>query len=226
MKKTLIFLAILLIVIIGCKRSFEVEINENTVKDIPSTIKVLDELDKKYDTEWRKESIPTKLIEFSVVDKIIADIGRIKEVHSKMNLSQKVSLSPLKDVLYNLTTAREKMLESEKYYLDMEALGDSGRIKFYYNEQGQPAINQTINCSHVPNLLKGAVLIEKSFEAGTEAKMALDHVLQESEESRSIIGINKDKTRFYVIKFAEIKRQAEINRQIVSMCIQKRLWKV
>lgn len=221
MKKTLIFLVILLIVLIGCKRNFEVEINEDNVKDIPSTLTVFDQIDKKYNTEWRKEQIPNKLIGFSVVDKAVADIGKIKEIQAKMNLSQKVSISPLKDVLYNLTTAREKMLESEKYYMEMENLGEAGKIKFYYNEAGQPTINQTINCSHTPTLIQGAELIDKSFLAGTEAKQALDHVLQESVESRDIIGINKDKPKFYLTLFAEVKRQADINRQIVSMCAQR-----
>ncbi len=224
MKKTLIFLTVLTILLIAltsCKKGFEVEITEDNVKDIPSTLSVFDQIDKKYNTEWKQESIPNKLIGLSVVDKAVADIGKIKELQAKMNLTQKVSISPLKDVLYNLTTAREKMLESEKYYLEMENLGDAGKIKFYYNEHAQPVINQTINCSQVPTLLKGAELIDKSFIAGTEAKMALDHVLQESSEARDIIGINNKKPKFYSIKFAEVKRQAEINRQMSAICLEK-----
>lgn len=216
-KGILTALLILILIAIACKT--EVKITEEKVKDIQSTIQLLDEIDQKHGTKFREEQIPNKLIGFSTADNLVADIKKIKEIQAKMNLTEKTGTSTLQNVLTNLTEAREKMIESQKYFQQALNLGEGAIIKFKYNDDGTPVINTTtINCTKKEEIIKAADLIEKSFETATQAKLYMDDVLQQSEEARDKIGINDKKPRFYLTPFAEVKRQAEVNRFVANWC--------
>ncbi len=193
----------------------------NALKTKPNTlgnvINEFNEIDKKYDGNWRKERIeltnefggPT-LMPLENIDKAINKLNTLKQDIIEQNLSQKIGTTTLGDLLQNLTQARILMLESEKAFHQAQNMGEEGKISFQYDGP-QITITETTNCKDKPALIKTLTLLNETLTKANTAKEMLDNILITHPEAKDIIGVNEKKPNFYNSKLDKAYRQIKIN---------------
>ncbi|MBI4919584.1 hypothetical protein HY837_06640 [archaeon] len=192
--------------------------------DLDSTLKKLGEIDQKYNTNWKQESIGGMLIGYSFIDDALGDIDNLEgELKSQSEqLQGKTELSTWEEVLSKLTDARKKMLLAEKEYQKYEALGPAGELEFEYI-LGSPVVTEKLDCKDMEALDKGQRFLQTVLDLSQEFQNSMDFVLQNAPEARKaeLIGTDASKPAFYLSQLGKVSTQVKINKWAVDTCKRK-----
>lgn len=192
-----------------------IAIQQSRPYTVAKLISEFEKLDKEYSASWKKEKISGMIVSLDKIDPYIEELNEIEEKIKKQEKTKNIGVTDTKTLLINLTQARILMLESEKKYQEFQALGDAGRIDFYYIGT-QAVINESINCNDKLFLIKGADLLNQSLIKAQQTIQRFDYVFENSEQLRSI-GTKQGKQpdsrlEFYKISLADkIKTPMDIN---------------
>ncbi len=192
--------------------------------DLDSTLKRFSEIDQKYNTNWKQESIGGMLIGYTFIDDALTDLDKLDgELKSQTGqLQEKTELSTWEEVLSKLTEARKKMLLAQKEYHKYKALGPKGELEFEY-VLGSPVVKEKLECNDMEALDKGQRFLQTTLDISHEFKNLMDFVLQNAPEARKaeLIGVNDDKPAFYLSELGRISTQIKINKWAVDTCKRK-----
>lgn len=220
-KKYFLIGSIILILIIA---AFGINILKTKPNTLGNVINEFNEIDKKYDGDWRNERIElttefskSKLMPLENINKAIEELKKLEQEINKQNLNTKIGLTTQGNLLQNFTQARILMLEAEKAFQESENIGDKGKINFYYKDT-QIIINETINCNDKPFLIQTIPLLNQTLNTANAGKTMLDHILANSKEAKDLIGLNEKKPKFYDSRLDYIYRQIQINNQVAKDC--------
>ena len=153
------------------------------------------QLDEKYETSFKTESIPDELINYKNVDPFVEDLTALRE---EVALSANKNPTEEKEALLLLIDARTLMILSEKSYTNGKSIGPMGIAD---DEEG-------FSCREAGYLINGAYYFNKSDGAGVEAYLALDKLLGHNQQTPGVwdlVGVNDEKPRFFYSKLGAIK---------------------
>jgi hypothetical protein len=140
-------------------------------------------LDADFNTSWHEEEIPKNLIPLEAIE------PWTKRLQLMKNLTEPGSLPEM------LVEARLDMLRAQiSYYLGKE-IGEKGEVPLK-----QEGINFTagqINCENKNEIATATKLYSLSYKSWLEFQLALDEILQKSQEAREKIGIDEKRPAFY-----------------------------
>jgi len=167
-----------------------------------SITQILDEfdsLDAQYNTTWRQEEIPKKMIKTEALRAWTANTFALRNATENNTLE------------YELITARLDMLSAQTaFYLGME-VGIKGEVLF--EQQGENFTAGKVNCTNVKEIAKETKLYQIAFHNWQDFGDHMDIVLQKSIEARQRIGVDTNRMAFYTAPFQKAikKLDATVN---------------
>jgi hypothetical protein len=156
-----------------------------------SLSEVIDEfavLDADLNTSWKQEQIPTNIIPLASIEPWTKRLNLLKDLTEKDSFA------------HQLIQARLEMLRSQAaYYLGAE-IGEKGEVPL--KQEQTTFIAGQVKCSNVQEIDKATKLYYTSYKHYMKFFNLMDNILQNSQEGREKIGIDKTRIQFYDSHFA------------------------
>lgn len=161
----------------------------------------IQELDKNYVTEWKKEELGKYMVPITLIEPYVVDLK---------NLTTEVNSTYHDETALLFIEVRIAMLESQKWFQKALALGPKA------------IVNERSKCDDVDSLIKGRDYLNASLQAGHAFIKKLDTLLAKVDvkqpDIRDMIGVNMNKPRFYISPFGDIYKMVASNNIAIEFC--------
>ncbi|MBI2564487.1 hypothetical protein HYV79_00665 [Candidatus Woesearchaeota archaeon] len=207
------------------------DLNPNKTYDLEKTLKSVYNLDKKYNTNWREENVPLKLIQQEKILPYLTDLEKLYENAKNKSPSSEIILVAGSNYQINISerildflNARKEMLTAQKYYYESSEIGDKGIIDFEYRNT-EPFITETVDCDNIEYLSNATQILNKTISAARNAMFLLDKAMISWVEGQEKIGVNEYRAQFYTSRLGRINTQIELNEWSIKECLKKKFIK-
>jgi len=204
MKQIILIIAILFL-LAAC---VEVQPEANVSKQIKANLtteQVLQEfeaIDKELNTTWLKEQISKNMIRPDALGTWTSRTLALRNV------------TETNTTAYDLIQARLDMLSAQTaVYLGVE-IGENGYAPLE-KKDGEFTAGK-IDCSKAESIAKATRLYQVAFHNWMTFANHMDNVLLKDKESRSIIGINKERPPFYASNFQDARNKIQATSKAVK----------
>jgi len=198
MAHTKILTILILVFIIGCSIKKEYNIDDILNK--------FEELDKKYETSWRKEKLNLINIKYDNITLYLEDLNDLKIKQNKKNLVE-------------LIDARILMLEAQKEFLLAQNIDPRPLIEIKFDTVNGSLVNLLnltgLFCENKENILKGIPHYQSSAEKSQKVILLFDKILEQSLEAQQKIGTGKNRIEFYDFPPGRIITSNKISKNII-----------
>ncbi len=198
------YLIITLLILAACTPQTVTKENV-TAKANLSITQVLDEfdaLDAQYNTTWREEQIPKKIIRPEALQSWTSHVLALRNITEKNTLA------------YELLEARLDMLSAQTaIYLGVE-VGEKGSVPL--KKEGEEYLPGKLNCANAEDMAKTTRLYQMAFHNYLYFAHHMDKVLEKSVETRERIGVNKERMPFYQSSFQDAVKKIEATAKAVK----------
>jgi len=203
MNKNLIIMIITGLLIVACQ---PMKPAEPAGLNVEQAVLKLQEIDQKYGANWKKEILDGFMID--APQEMIDEIQGIPTTnHSKI-----------------LINARVQMLESEQAFIQAKKL-DPRELADMEFDGTQYIINASLdefNCSNSFNISQAMILYEQSMNKANYAKNLLDEVMNANNSYFPYIGVNQNRTLFYISPLKKVSITIKINKALLqNYCAKK-----
>ena len=174
--------------------------------DFQAVIKEFDKLDSELNTSWHEEQIPNNMIPEDAIEPWLASMLFLRNRLAQLNAS---------DLLFKLVDARIKMLEAQKNYHIAEGFGEQGKVTFV-KEKGKFKVNETIDCDDAQIIANATAYYDAASKEAVKAQYLFDLLLTKSFEARELIGVDKNRPKFYESFIDDINVKVKLTQQAVA----------
>ena len=175
--------------------------------DLEGVVTFFDEADKKYDGSWHEELLATTMVPLENIDPYITELIKFNATIAQQGNSSNET------ILLDLVASRIAMLTSEKYYhlaLEADPRGLT-TIVLDGTEMVVDASLEDFDCANADNISKASEHLNITLAEGHKFLNAMDNVLQNSVEARSVVGIDENRSLFYLSPLGKVFTTIRVN---------------